>query len=71
MEHPVGSVTFSVRHQQPREQADARLLQLCLSGPGINNPITAADAGDGFLMRLGYTVVDAGWQVTSKAGRKW
>src|SRR3989442_6184349 len=32
------------------------------SGPGINDPITAADAGDGFLMRLGYTVVDAGWQ---------
>ncbi len=27
-----------------------------------NDPITAADAGDGFLMRLGYTVVDAGWQ---------
>lgn len=26
-----------------------------------NNPLTAADAGDGFLMRLGYTVVDAGW----------
>ena len=28
----------------------------------VNDPITAADAGDGFLMRLGYTVVDAGWQ---------
>lgn len=27
-----------------------------------NDPITAAHAGDGFLMRLGYTVVDAGWQ---------
>jgi hypothetical protein len=27
-----------------------------------NDPITAAQAGDGFLMRLGYTVVDAGWQ---------
>jgi hypothetical protein len=27
-----------------------------------NNPLTAADAGDGFLMRLGYTMVDAGWQ---------
>jgi hypothetical protein len=27
-----------------------------------NNPLTVADAGDGFLMRLGYTVVDAGWQ---------
>ena len=32
------------------------------AGPGINNPLTAADAGDGFLMRQGYTVVDAGWQ---------
>jgi Alpha/beta hydrolase domain len=29
---------------------------------GINDPITVADAGDGFLMRLGYTIVDAGWQ---------
>lgn len=27
-----------------------------------NNPLTTADAGDGWLMRLGYTVVDAGWQ---------
>ena len=27
-----------------------------------NDPITAADAGDGYLMRLGYTLVDAGWQ---------
>jgi hypothetical protein len=32
------------------------------AGPGINDPLTAADAGDGLLMRLGYTVVDAGWQ---------
>ncbi len=32
------------------------------AGPGINDPISAADAGDGFLMRLGYTIVDAGWQ---------
>ena len=30
--------------------------------PASNDPITAAHAGDGFLMRLGYTVVDAGWQ---------
>src|SRR5256712_2858057 len=30
--------------------------------PASNNPLTAADAGDGFLMRLGYTIVDAGWQ---------
>src|SRR6266849_6817013 len=30
--------------------------------PASNDPITAADAGDGYLMRLGYTIVDAGWQ---------
>ncbi|OLC12910.1 MAG: hypothetical protein AUH29_14685 [Candidatus Rokubacteria bacterium 13_1_40CM_69_27] len=27
-----------------------------------NDPLTVADAGDGFLMRLGYTIVDTGWQ---------
>jgi hypothetical protein len=27
-----------------------------------NDPLTTADAGDGFLMRLGYIIVDAGWQ---------
>jgi hypothetical protein len=30
--------------------------------PSTNDPLTAADAGDGYLMRLGYAVVDAGWQ---------
>jgi Alpha/beta hydrolase domain len=34
-----------------------------------NNPLTAADAGDGFLLRLGYTIVDAGWQGDVAAGR--
>jgi len=29
---------------------------------GSNRPITAADAGDGFLERQGYTYVDAGWE---------
>lgn len=33
-----------------------------------NNPLTAADAGDGFLLRLGYTIVDAGWQGDVAAG---
>ncbi len=31
-------------------------------GRGGNDPLTAADAGDGFLMRLGYTIVEAGWE---------
>lgn len=30
--------------------------------PDNNDPISVADAGDGFLMRQGYTLVDAGWQ---------
>src|ERR1700751_4298692 len=38
------------------------------AGEGVNNPLTAADVGDGFLMRLGYTVVDAGWQGDVTAG---
>lgn len=31
-------------------------------GPGQNDPITGADAGDGFLMKQGWSVVDVGWQ---------
>jgi hypothetical protein len=30
-------------------------------GNNNNNPVTAADFGDAFLLRLGYTYVDAGW----------
>ena len=40
-------------------------------GRGGNNPLTVADVGDGFLMRLGYTIVDAGWEgdLVSGGGR--
>jgi hypothetical protein len=31
-------------------------------GPGGNYPLTVANVGDGFLMRLGYTIVDAAWE---------
>jgi hypothetical protein len=31
---------------------------------GGNDPTTAADAGNGFLMRQGYTIVWSGWDVT-------
>jgi hypothetical protein len=33
-----------------------------------NEPGTAAEAGNGFLMRLGYTIVLSGWDVTVPAG---
>ena len=32
------------------------------SGGGGNNPSTTAEAGDGFLMRLGYTIVETAWE---------
>ena len=35
---------------------------------GGNNPTTAADAGNGFLMRQGYAIVDAGWEGDVLAG---
>jgi Alpha/beta hydrolase domain len=40
------------------------------SVPSANNndPLTAADVGDGFLLRLGYAIVDAGWQGDVAAG---
>ncbi len=52
---------FYVVNNRGNKQALAK-FNYVPAGPGINDPITAADAGDGFLMRLGYTVVDAGWQ---------
>jgi hypothetical protein len=36
-------------------------LRFFNNGPGGNNPSRAADAGDGFLFRRGYTVVWCGW----------
>jgi hypothetical protein len=35
---------------------------------GGNDPTTAADAGNGFLMRQGYTIVFSGWDITVAAG---
>lgn len=36
--------------------------------PPINDPTSAEDAGDGFLMRCGYTIVWTGWDATAAAG---
>ncbi|HKX29372.1 MAG TPA: alpha/beta hydrolase domain-containing protein [Blastocatellia bacterium] len=35
---------------------------------GGNDPTAAADAGNGFLMRQGYTILWSGWDVTAAAG---
>lgn len=36
---------------------------------GGGDPTAAEDAGNGFLMRQGYTFVSSGWDVTARAGR--
>jgi hypothetical protein len=36
--------------------------------PPINDPTTAEDAGTGYLMRQGYTIVWTGWDATAPAG---
>ncbi|HEV8318390.1 MAG TPA: alpha/beta hydrolase domain-containing protein [Vicinamibacterales bacterium] len=53
-----GKIFYGVNNRGNKLESGLRWNYVSAS----NNPLTAADAGDGFLMRLGYTVVDAGWQ---------
>jgi hypothetical protein len=39
-----------------------RILMFLNDGPESNDPNTVQDAGNGFLMRQGYTIVWSGWQ---------
>jgi len=43
--------------------------QLNDSSTGGNNPATPTDAGSGFLMRQGYTLLWSGWDVTVDSGQ--
>src|SRR3712207_4584800 len=43
-------------------RGNKRGQQFCNDAPGRNDPQALADAGNGFLMRHGYTVVTAAWQ---------
>src|SRR5262245_15370277 len=45
-----------------------RLLAYFNDAPAGNDPVRAADAGTGFLMSRGYTVVWSGWQGDTPAG---
>src|SRR5262249_30929162 len=53
-----GKIFYGVNNRGNKLESGLRWNYVSAS----NNPLTAADAGDGFLMRLGYTIVDAGWQ---------
>ena len=43
-------------------RGNIRCLQFFNDAPASNDPRSAADAGNGFLMRRGYTIVCLGWQ---------
>ena len=43
-------------------RANKRMLQFFNDAPASNEPLTAADAGNGFLFRRGYTIAWAAWQ---------
>jgi hypothetical protein len=44
------------------------ILSVFNDGSGGNDPTTAAHAGNGFLMRQGYTIVASGWDAGVAAG---
>jgi hypothetical protein len=48
-----------------------RILAFLNDGPQSNDPTTLEDAGNGFLMRQGYTVVWCGWQGDLAPARNW
>src|SRR5262245_37650388 len=48
-----------------------RILGYFNDAPGTNNPVKATDAGTGFLMNRGYTLIWSGWQGdTPKGGNR-
>src|SRR5947209_7731655 len=51
-----GAVFFDVNNRGGK-----LALRFFNNAPGGNDPTTAADAGDGFLLRRGYTVAWCGW----------
>lgn len=46
-------------------RGDHRAFGQLNDAPHTNDPTTAADAGNGYLMRRGYTIVLSGWDVTA------
>jgi hypothetical protein len=60
MEKGNGKLLFAINNRGNKIE----LLRFNFIQPGANNnnPLTAAEAGDGFVMKQGYTIVDIGWE---------
>jgi len=53
---------------EPSNRGSVLSLAVLQDAPIRNDPTAAADAGNGFLFREGYTVLLSGWDVTAPAG---
>ena len=83
--NPNGTVSYSTDFQilRPvdRAKGNRRLLyeitnrgrtnalQILNDSPTANDVTTSGDAGNGFLMRQGYILLESGWDVTAPAGK--
>ena len=67
-----GQPPRALRREQPGRQVRVALPQRQPRqlSPPPNDPTTAADAGNGFLMRQGYTIVSSGWDATVSTGEQ-
>jgi hypothetical protein len=63
MESGNHKIFFGLNNRGNKIEIELRTyLDSVLPAAQLNDPITAQDAGDAFLERLGYTIVDTGWQ---------
>ena len=53
-----GKIWYGINNRGNTSSATTRFND----APSTNDPTTAADVGNGFLMRQGYALVDAGWE---------
>ena len=55
-----GKIHFGINNRG--NKIELQRFNFILPGANNNNPLTLAEAGDGFMMRHGYTFMDIGWQ---------
>ena len=66
MAHGNGKIFFDAPNRGGK-----RILAFLNDGPQSNDPTTLEDAGNGFLMRYGYTIVWCGWQGDLMPIKNW
>lgn len=63
-----GKLFYEINNRGSKLAINGTFGSINSAASGGNDPTAAADAGNGFLMREGYTIVWSGWDVTVGAG---